>query len=246
MLLGARFCNDRGVTPDSCVLVGEWIGAGVDGVGVDVISAGDAVHCGADERVGGKVAGEWGQVIAVKMEVLKRQVWVNFLSLLPSTILTVLIISIAFLRFYDERDFEFLGFVAHPRVWSNRFTVAAFVAALANFGVEWNRRNRETDRLAREEDFRAREEQRRVREKQRRVREEQRRVREEQRRVREENFRAEEEQHRAEAREQAARRARIEARCRIAQIKFQLEPNEAHRRELMDVLAVLEEYGNTF
>ncbi len=148
---------------------------------------------------------------------LNRQVWVNFLTLLPSTILTVLVISIAFLRFYDERDFEVLGFISQPRSWSNRFTVAAFLAALANFGVEWNRRNRETDRLAEAE----------------------------QRRAEERDRRAEEEQRRAEERERAARRARIEARCRIAQIRFQLEPSEAHRRELIEVLAVLEEYGKT-
>jgi hypothetical protein len=151
------------------------------------------------------------------MKVLRRDIWVNFLALLPPTVLTVLAIGIAFLRFYDERDFEFLGFVAHPRVWSNRFTVAALLAALVNFGVEWNRRNRETNRLAEEA----------------------------QRRTEEEQRRAAEEQRRFEERERAARRARIEARCRIAQIWFQLEPNEIHRRELREVLALLEEYGKT-
>jgi hypothetical protein len=40
--------------------------------------------------------------------------WVNFLSLIPGTILTILIISIAFLRFYDETDFTFLGQVTSP------------------------------------------------------------------------------------------------------------------------------------
>jgi hypothetical protein len=86
--------------------------------------------------------------------------WVNFLSLIPGTTLTLLVISIAFLRFYaetdfiaflrfyDVQDFPLLGFIAQPRLWSNRFTVAALVATLANFGVEWNRRNRETNRLA--------------------------------------------------------------------------------------------------
>ena len=170
------------------------------------------------------------------MNGLTRLVWINFLSLLPSTLLTVLVICVAFLRFYDERDFEFLGFVAHPRVWSNRFTVAALMAALANFGVEWDRRNREADRLAREENLRAEEEQRRAEEEQRRAEEEQRRVAQD----RTEGAR------RAEAREQAARRARIEARYRIAQIQFQLESSEAHRRELIDVLAVLKEYGDMF
>ena len=74
--------------------------------------------------------------------------WLNFLSLLPATVLTLLLISIAFLRFYDQTDFTFLGFITDPRAWSNRCTVAALVATLANFGFEWNRRNRETNQTA--------------------------------------------------------------------------------------------------
>ncbi len=159
---------------------------------------------------------------------LNRQVWINFLSLLPSTALTVLIISIAFLRFYDERDFEVLGFISQPRVWSNRLTVAAILVALVNFGVEWDRRNRETDRLAAEVNRRAEEEQRRAEEEQRRA---------------EDAARAASE--RAEERERAARRARIEARCRSAQIRFQLDPSEPNRQALETVLAILDEYGET-
>ncbi|MFH7244408.1 MAG: hypothetical protein ACHWZW_16350 [Spirulina sp.] len=60
----------------------------------------------------------------------------------------MLTLAIAFLRFYDVQDFPLLGFIAQPRLWSNRFTVAAILATLVNFGVEWNRRNRETNRLA--------------------------------------------------------------------------------------------------
>ena len=82
------------------------------------------------------------------MGLFTRQVWLNFLSLLPATTLAVLTLAIAFLRFYDVQDFPLLGFIANPRLWSNRFTVAALVATLVNFGVEWNRRNRETNRLA--------------------------------------------------------------------------------------------------
>jgi hypothetical protein len=81
--------------------------------------------------------------------------------------------------------------------------VAALVVAVVNFGVEWNLRNRETDRLVKEE------------------------------------------QRAAEERERAARRARIEARCRAAQIRFQLNPNQANREALALVLAVLDEYGET-
>lgn len=60
----------------------------------------------------------------------------------------MLTLAIAFLRFYDVQDFPLLGFIANPRLWSNRFTVAALVATLVNFGVvgqspcaAWNRRN---------------------------------------------------------------------------------------------------------
>ncbi|ANV88744.1 hypothetical protein AWQ22_07725 [Picosynechococcus sp. PCC 7117] len=67
----------------------------------------------------------------------------------------MLLIAIAFLRFYDQTDFEFLGLIANPRQWSNGFTVAALLATLANFGVEWNRRNRETNRLAEEKQRRS-------------------------------------------------------------------------------------------
>ena len=34
MLLGARLRNDRDVNPDSCVLVGEWLGDGVSDIGL--------------------------------------------------------------------------------------------------------------------------------------------------------------------------------------------------------------------
>ncbi len=83
---------------------------------------------------------------------LNRQVWLNFLALLPGTTLTVLTIAVAFLRFYDEQDFQFLQLIADPRDWSNRLTVAALVVAVVNFGVEWNGRNREADRRAKAEE----------------------------------------------------------------------------------------------
>lgn len=130
--------------------------------------------------------------------------WPNFLGLLPSTVRTLLLIAIAFLRFYDQTDFEFLGLVANPRGWSNGFTVAALLATLANFSVEWNRRNREANRLA------------------------------------------EEAQRRAEETERQITRTRIETRCRIAEIQFQLDPSESHRRALRTALAVLAEYGDLF
>ncbi|TVQ06153.1 MAG: hypothetical protein EA368_17775 [Leptolyngbya sp. DLM2.Bin27] len=104
------------------------------------------------------------------MTLSSRQVWLNFLALLPATGLTVLTLAVAFLRFYDAQDFQFLQFVAQPRAWSNRLTVAALLVALVNLGVEWNRRNRETERLSRAEAERAEEEQRRAEEQERATR----------------------------------------------------------------------------
>ena len=149
-------------------------------------------------------------------------VWLNFLSLLPATLLTILTIAVAFLRFYDEQDFTLLGQITEPRLWSNRLTVAALVVAVVNFGVEWNRRNRETNRLAQAGE----------REIQR------------DRAADEERNRAAEERNRAaEERERTARRARIQNRGVILQIRYQLQPSQANRRALNDFLAFLQEYG---
>jgi hypothetical protein len=140
--------------------------------------------------------------------------WINFLSLLPGTSLSILVISIAFLRFYDERDFTFLGIITESRNWSNRLTLAALVFALANFGIEWNRRNRETDRLACTE--------------QRRVEEEQRRIEEEQRRI--------------EAEKQSARRTRIEIERDIAFLNFLVDSSDENRLKLQQILEILQIY----
>jgi hypothetical protein len=142
--------------------------------------------------------------------------WVNFLSLLPGTTLSILVISIAFLRFYDERDFTFLGTITDSRSWSNRLTLAALIFALANFGIEWNRRNRETDRLARTE--------------QRRIEEEQRRIEEDQRRIEKEK--------------QSARRTRIEIERDIAFLNFLVDSSNKNRQKLRQVLEILQIYQN--
>ena len=49
-----------------------------------------------------------------------------------------------------------------------------------------------------------------------------------------------------EATERETRRTRIETRYRVAIIRFQLDPNNLHRRQLADILALLEEYRDTF
>ena len=50
---------------------------------------------------------------------------------------------------------------------------------------------------------------------------------------------------RLETAERETRRTRIETRYRIAIIRYQLNPNNLHRRQLADILALLEEYQDT-
>ena len=154
------------------------------------------------------------------------QPWINLLALLPGTSLTLLTIAVAFLRFYNEQDFHFLGYLAQPRVWSNRLTVAALVVAVVNFGVEWNLRNRETNRLAEEEQRRSEAEARRS-----------------EAEARAENERAEERNRAAEERERAAGRARIQNRWIILQVQYQLAPREQTQTALADFVVFLQEYG---
>jgi hypothetical protein len=45
--------------------------------------------------------------------------------------------------------------------------------------------------------------------------------------------------------ERETRRTRIETRYRTAIIRFQLEPNNLHRQQLADILALLDEYRDT-
>jgi hypothetical protein len=100
------------------------------------------------------------------------------------------------------------------------------LVALVNFCVEWDRRNRETGRAARAEAQAANDRAAAV-----------------QRRVEEEQRRAEEEQRRAEERERAARRARIQNRWIVLQIRHQLAPSEQTRAALTDFASFLQEYG---
>jgi hypothetical protein len=71
-----------------------------------------------------------------------------------------------------------------------------------------------------------------------RLEEIQRRAEEEQRRLKQRN-------RSIEATERETRRTRIETRYRVAIIRFQLNPNSLYRRQLADILALLEEYQDT-
>ena len=149
--------------------------------------------------------------------------WVNFLSLLPGTVLTILIIGVAFLRVYDETDFTILGYVANARVWANRGTVAAIVVALVAFCVEWNRRNREAARLENERD-------------------EERARREEETRRRE-SAEARAANERDEESERAARRSRIQNRWILLQARYLLDPSAEVEAAVGDFVQFLQEYG---
>ncbi len=174
--------------------------------------------------------------------------WVNFLSLLPGTVLTILIIGVAFLRVYDETDFTFLGYVANARVWANRGTVAAIVVALVAFCVEWNRRNREAARL---ENERAEERARREEETRRREEEAARAANEraEERQRREEEARRRESaearaaSERDEESERAARRSRIQNRWILLQARYLLDPSAEVEAAVADFVRFLQEYG---
>jgi len=100
---------------------------------------------------------------------------------------------------------------------------------------EVQRRTEETQRRAEETQQRDAETQQRD--------EEIRRRNEETRRREEDSARATDE--RLEATERETRRTRIETRYRIAIIRFQLNPNSLYRRQLTDILALLEEYQDT-
>ena len=71
------------------------------------------------------------------------------------------------------------------------------------------------------------------------------RLEEIQRQTKEEQRRDEERNRSLEATERETRRTRIETRYRVAVIRFQLNPNNLYRRQLADILALLEEYQDT-
>ena len=64
-------------------------------------------------------------------------------------------------------------------------------------------------------------------------------------RIEEKQRRIGEEQRRIKQTERETRRTRIETRYRTASLRFQLNPNSLHRRQLADILALLEEYQDT-
>ncbi|WP_353671903.1 hypothetical protein [Synechocystis sp. LKSZ1] len=115
---------------------------------------------------------------------------------------------------------------------------------------EIQRRDEETQR--REQENRRKDEEARRREREiLRREEEEARQREEDIRRRDEKARRREQDairaknERLETAERETRRTRIETRYRIAVIRYQLDPSNLHRRQLADLLALLQEYQDT-
>jgi hypothetical protein len=81
---------------------------------------------------------------------------VNLISLIPSTLLTVLITLTAALRFYEPTDFPPSFSPTSLRQWSLWAFLASLLVAVVDLCIEWNARNRETarqrDREAEERD----------------------------------------------------------------------------------------------
>jgi hypothetical protein len=71
------------------------------------------------------------------------------------------------------------------------------------------------------------------------------RLEEIQRRTEEEQRRDQERSLRDQATERETRRTRIETRYRTTIARFQLDPSPIHRRQLADIIALLEEYRDT-
>ncbi len=61
----------------------------------------------------------------------------SLLSLVPSTLLTVLIAATAALRFYDATDFPPKIPPVTPRDWSFWLFTATLLVALVDFGFKW-------------------------------------------------------------------------------------------------------------
>ena len=109
---------------------------------------------------------------------------------------------------------------------------------------EQETRRRDEEVRRREQETRRRDEEVRRREQEAQRRDEEVRRREQETRRREaDTIRAENE--RARLAERETRRTRIETRYRITFLRFQLNPNNLHRQQLADILALLEEYQDT-
>jgi len=147
----------------------------------------------------------------------------SFLALLPRSLTTFLYAVAALLRFYGNTNAIPIQPIPLTLLdYSFWAFILGSTALLVNLGLEWNAGNRAKDERARAADERARE----------------------RHRADQERNKADRERNRADQeRERAARRARIQNRFTVLQIRHQLEASQQTQAALKDFLAFLEEYG---
>jgi len=149
----------------------------------------------------------------------------TLLSLLPRSLTTFLYAVAALLRFYGNIDTT-----PFPRIpltilqWSFLAFTLGTASLVVNLGLEWNAGSRSRYQAV---ETRERETRRDALES-------------------EEREKADRERDRADReRYQAASRARIQNRCFVSQIRYQLAPNPDTRSALTDFLSFLQEYGES-
>ena len=141
----------------------------------------------------------------------------SFLALLPRALTTFLYAVAALLRFYGNTDTQPIPFIPLTLLQGSLLAFCLGTASLlANLGLEWNAgyRSRNQETEARE------------------------------REARRDDLADEERENADRERQRAARRTRIQNRCTILQIWYQLTPSEETQGALSDFLTYLEEYGD--
>ncbi|AFY61389.1 hypothetical protein [Synechococcus sp. PCC 6312] len=183
---------------------------------------------------------------------------VTLLGLLPRSLTTFLFALAALFRFYGNSDTIPLQLFPFTYLqWSFATFMAATLALVVNLGLEWNtghrsryreiearERERQRDRRADEERQRADRERNLASEERQRADRERNLADAERRQAERERRRANEDRRRAvEERGRAAYRAYLQSQFAVVQLRYTLEPSPQTRGALINLLALLEEYG---
>jgi hypothetical protein len=155
---------------------------------------------------------------------------VNLISLIPSTLLTVLITLTAALRFYEPTDFPPSFSPTSLREWSLWAFLASLLVAVVDLCIEWNARNRETARQRDRED----EERDRILETRHRILETRQREAEERNRI------LEARQREAEATERQNAAIKLTNQRDFALFSYLADPSEANRQQLEAICQEIE------
>lgn len=156
----------------------------------------------------------------------------GWLSLLAGLLLALITLFTA----YDHVDIPGFGRIHLNQQVGVSFLVASLATLVVDAQLASRRRLRDQRDRARTEAATAAERRRAARD----------RIRAAQDRARTENAAARERDRAAEDRERASSRARIQNRCALAQLEFQLNPDNTTRQRLADLIALLRDYGVLF